>query len=82
MMGNLVILFQTLWLGTHPTPRCPPPTHPTAPDHPVVPPVSGQRLADPPKVPSMPLMKGAASPPLASQRGQISSGAEQSGSGP
>ena len=54
---------------------------PPSDDH-AVPPVSGQRLADPPKVPSMPLMKGAASPPLASQRGQISSGAEQSGSGP
>lgn len=40
---------------------------PDAPDHPV-PPVSGQRLADPPKVSSMPLMKGAASPPLAPRR--------------
>ena len=65
------------WHSTHP--------HlPTAPDHPV-PPVSGQRLADPPKVPSKPLQASherSSIPPLASQRGQISSGAEQSGSGP
>ena len=52
MMGNLVILFQTLWLGTTP------PMPPLAPDHPV-PVVSGQRLEPiPPRSPpSMPLMK-------------------------
>ena len=54
---------------------------PPSDDH-AVPPVSGQRLADPPKVSSSLESIPASGSSAASQRGQISSGAEQSGSGP